>query len=157
MRKEKNILELLKIEAMLGIKKGDGGPFSAIVVRNGEIIAKAHNLVISKKNPILHAEIVATMKASKKLKRFDLSDCEIFSSCEPCPMCFSALHWARFKKVYFVLTRKDAAKIGFDDNLIYEILAGKKKPAFKFEKVKDDVEMGEVFLEWKGRKNRVRY
>lgn len=139
------------------MRNGEGGPFSAIVVRNGVIIAKAHNLVISKKNPILHAEIVATMKASKKLKRFDLSDCEVYCSCEPCPMCFSALHWARYKKVYFVLTREDAAKIGFDDKKLYEILAGKRKASFKPEKISDIAEMKEVFSEWEGKKDRVEY
>ncbi|MDX9970772.1 MAG: nucleoside deaminase [Candidatus Gracilibacteria bacterium] len=153
----KNILEVLKKEALLGIRKGDGGPFSAVVVKDGKMIAKGHNMVVSKNNPILHAEIVATMKASKKLKRFDLRDCEIYSSCEPCPMCFSALHWARYKKVYFVLTRKDASKIGFDDNFIYEVLAGKKKPVFKLEKLADTVLMKDVFSKWKGKMDKIKY
>ncbi len=153
----KNILKILKEEAFKGMKKGDGGPFSAVVVKDGEIIAKGHNMVIGKNNPVLHAEIVATMRASKKLKRFDLSDCEIYSSCEPCPMCFSALHWARYKKVYFVLTKVQAEKIGFDDKKIYEILGNKEKPDFEYIQLDDTENVVDVFNEWEEKEDRVDY
>jgi guanine deaminase len=112
-------------EGRKGMRNNEGGPFGAVIVRNGKIIAKGHNLVIKTNDPTAHAEIVALRRASAKLKRFDLSDCEIYSSCEPCPMCFSAIHWAKMKKLYFGCTRDDAAKIGFDDKFIYDVIQGK--------------------------------
>lgn len=112
-------------EARKGMKNNEGGPFGAAVVRNGKIIAKGRNLVIKTNDPTAHAEIIAIRRATAKLKRFDLSDCEIYSSCEPCPMCFSAIHWAKIRKLYFGCTRNDAAKIGFDDKFIYDVIQGK--------------------------------
>lgn len=114
-------------ESLQGILKKEGRPFGAVIVRNKIIIARGHNLVISSNDPTAHAEIVAIRKASEKLKMFNLSDCELYTTCEPCPMCFSAIHWAKIRKVYFGCTRKDAAKIGFDDKILYDILIGKKK------------------------------
>lgn len=111
-------------EAFDGLEHKDGGPFGAVVVRNGEIISRGHNLVVSTNDPTAHAEIVAIRRAASKLGRFDLSDCEIYSSCEPCPMCFSAIHWARIPVLYYGATREDAASIGFDDELLYKILNG---------------------------------
>jgi tRNA(Arg) A34 adenosine deaminase TadA len=101
------------------IKKG-GGPFGAIVVKNGCIIATGTNGVTSKNDPTAHAEIVAIRKAAKKLHTFDLSGCEIYSSCEPCPMCLSAIYWAHIDKVYYGNTKEDAKEIGFDDSFIYD-------------------------------------
>ncbi len=124
-------------EAIKGVKKGQGGPFGAIIVKNDKIIARAHNTVVSGTDPTAHAEINVIRKASKKLKTFNLSDCELYSSCEPCPMCFSAIYWARIKKVYYVATRNDAAKAGFDDANFYEMLSGKKKSTTKMIKVND--------------------
>ena len=120
-------MKLAKKQADLGSKKQDGGPFGAVIVQNNKIIAQAHNSVLKTNDPTAHAEINAIRMACKKLKRFDLSDCEIYSSCEPCPMCFSAIHWAKMKKLYFGCTRKDAEKIGFDDKFIWDILQGKSK------------------------------
>jgi guanine deaminase len=114
-------------EALKGLRKGDGGPFGAVVVHHGKIIAVGHNTVIQTNDPTCHAEINALREASKKLKRFDLSDCEIYSSCEPCPMCFSAIHWAKMKTLYFGCTKRDAEKIGFDDKFIYDAIRGKAK------------------------------
>lgn len=102
-------------EATKGMRKGEGGPFGAIIVKNGKIIACAHNTVLKSKDPTAHAEVNAIRKASKKLKRFDLSDCEIYTSCEPCPMCFSAIHWARIPKIYYAATISDAKKAGFNE------------------------------------------
>ena len=96
-----------------------GGPFGAIVVRKGRIVGRGWNQVTSANDPTAHAEIVALRSACKKLKRFHLDDCELYTSCEPCPMCLSALYWARVQRVYYANTRKDAAKIQFDDALIY--------------------------------------
>jgi tRNA(Arg) A34 adenosine deaminase TadA len=102
------------------MRAGKGGPFGAVVTRNGKIIATGHNQVTSANDPTAHAEIVAIREACKKLKSFQLDECELYTSCEPCPMCLSAIYWARIQRVYFGNTRKDAARIGFDDNLIYQ-------------------------------------
>jgi guanine deaminase len=113
-------------EAFIGISQKDGGPFGAVIVKDGEIIARGHNKVVSTHDPTAHAEIVAIREAASLLKRFDLSDCELITTCEPCPMCYSAIHWARIGRVVYGATRKDAAEIGFDDNLLYEFLSGKR-------------------------------
>lgn len=86
-------------EAMRGLRHNCGGPFGAVVVKNGKIVARAHNEVVRSNDPTAHAEIVAIRKAASKLKRFDLSACKIYSSCEPCPMCLAAIHWARIRKL----------------------------------------------------------
>ena len=112
-------------EARSGFNRDDGGPFGAIIVKDGVLIAKAHNEVLKTNDPTAHAEILAIRKACAHLKNYDLSDCEIYSTSEPCPMCFSAIHWSRLKKLYFGTTRDDVALIGFDDSLIYDILSGK--------------------------------
>jgi guanine deaminase len=96
-----------------------GGPFGAIVVRSGRIVGRGWNQVTSANDPTAHAEVVAVRAACKKLKRFHLDDCELYTSCEPCPMCLGALYWARIQRVYYANTRKDAAQIQFDDALIY--------------------------------------
>ncbi|MFH0776505.1 MAG: nucleoside deaminase [Patescibacteria group bacterium] len=114
-------------EAEKGLRKKDGGPFGAVIVYKGKVIAKAHNQVLKNSDPTCHAEMQAIRAAAKKLKRFDLSDCEIYSSCEPCPMCLGAIHWAKMRQLYFGATRSDAAKIGFDDKFIYDVILGTAK------------------------------
>lgn len=109
-------------EAFIGMSSNDGGPFGAVIVQNGKIIAKGHNEVLKNHDPTAHAEMVVIRKAARLLNRFDLSDCEIYSSCEPCPMCFAAIHWAKMKKLYYGCTRQDAADIGFDDQYIYDVI-----------------------------------
>jgi guanine deaminase len=122
-----DFLKIAAEEAFIGIKKGEGGPFGAVIVKKGRIIARAHNEVIKQKDPTAHAEIVAIRKAAKNLSSFNLSGCEIYSSCEPCPMCISAIHWAKIGKLFYGATRKDAEKAGFDDKFIYDVLSGKVK------------------------------
>ena len=100
-----------------------GGPFGAVIARNGEIIATGVNRVTANNDPTAHAEVSAIRAAAEKLGRFDLSDCEIFTSCEPCPMCLGALYWARLNKIYFANNKTDAKNIGFDDSFIYDELA----------------------------------
>ena len=100
------------------VKKG-GGPFGCIIVKNGEIVSEGSNKVTLTNDPTAHGEIVAIRAACKKLDNFNLKGCELYSTCEPCPMCLSAIYWARIDKVYYANTRKDAQKIGFDDALIY--------------------------------------
>ena len=109
-------------EAFQGMKADEGGPFGAVVVRNDKIIARAHNEVIRTGDPTAHAEIQAIRKASKILGRFDLSDCEIYSTCEPCPMCLGAVYWARIPRLYYGCSRADAALVGFSDKLIYDAI-----------------------------------
>ncbi|MEA3447471.1 MAG: nucleoside deaminase [Bacteroidota bacterium] len=98
------------------------GPFGAVIVKDGEIIAEASNSVTQTNDPTAHAEINAIRKATEKLKTFDLSGCEIYASCEPCPMCLGAIYWARLDKLYFASGREEAAKSGFDDEFIYKEL-----------------------------------
>ncbi|NEO32671.1 MAG: nucleoside deaminase [Symploca sp. SIO3C6] len=99
-----------------------GGPFGAVIVKDGEIIAKAHNQVTSTNDPTAHAEIVAIRQACKVLQTFQLTGCELYTSCEPCPMCLGAIYWARLDQVYYANTKAEAAQIGFDDQFIYEEL-----------------------------------
>jgi guanine deaminase len=105
---EKNVTEKL------------GGPFGAVVVRNGKIIARSGNKVTATNDPTAHAEVSAIRLACKKLKTYDLQGCIIYTSCEPCPMCLSAIYWSRIDKIYYANTKVDAAEIGFDDNFIYQ-------------------------------------
>ncbi len=109
----------LSLEKM---REGFGGPFGAVVVRNGEIIAQGFNNVLRSNDPTAHAEVEAIRKASQHLGTPELSDCDLYTSCEPCPMCLGAIYWARFRKVYYGNTRQDAARIGFDDAFIYQEL-----------------------------------
>lgn len=110
-------------EALAGSQANDGGPFGAVICRQGQIIARGHNEVVKNNDPTAHAEIVAIRKASAAMGRFDLSDCELYTSCEPCPMCLAAIYWARIPRVYFGCDKQDAANIGFDDEKIYDFLA----------------------------------
>ena len=106
-------------ESITGMRKGVGGPFGAVIAKDGKIISKAHNEVVKTNDPTMHAEINAIRKASKKLKTFDLSGCVLYSSCMPCPMCLAAIKWANIKTVFFGATAKDADAIGFRDEIFY--------------------------------------
>lgn len=107
-------------EAFKGVKSNHGGPFGAVVVKDGKIIAKAHNSVLKSNDPTSHAEMGAIRKASKKLGTFDLSGCEIYSTCMPCPMCLGAIEWANIKTVFYGASSQDADAIGFRDQKFYE-------------------------------------
>lgn len=102
------------------VKSGKGGPFGAVIVKDGKIIARGANEVTSSADPTAHAEVVAIRNACKALGTFQLDGCEIYTSCEPCPMCLGAIYWARPDKMYFANTKKDAADINFDDQFIYD-------------------------------------
>ena len=104
------------------IESGKGGPFGAVVVKDGKIIGRGHNQVTSTNDPTAHAEIVAIRDACKTLQSFQLTGCELYTSCEPCPMCLGAIYWARPDRVYYANTQADAADIGFDDQFIYDEL-----------------------------------
>ncbi|MBZ9606765.1 nucleoside deaminase [Clostridium estertheticum] len=144
-------------EALAGMENNDGGPFGAVIVRNGEIISSAHNQVIKTNDPTAHAEVTAIRKASSTLGKFDLSDCVIYSSCEPCPMCFAAIHWAKIKTLYYGSTRQDAANIDFDDQYIYDVINGTAK-ILQVEVLQIDREESlEAFKKWKIKTDRVQY
>ena len=100
-----------------------GGPFGAVIVRKGKVVGRGWNQVTSTNDPTAHAEVTAIRDACRRLKTFALDDCELYTSCEPCPMCLAAIYWARLRRVYYGNTRKDAAKIDFDDDLIYREVA----------------------------------
>ena len=109
--------------SMQMMRRGKGGPFGAVVVKGNKIVGRGSNQVTSGNDPTAHAEIVAIRDACKRLKTFCLDDCDLYTSCEPCPMCLSAIYWARIRSVYYGNTRKDAAKIAFDDDEIYREVA----------------------------------
>jgi guanine deaminase len=144
-------------EAFRGMNRNEGGPFGAVIVQKGRVLAKAHNRVISSHDPTAHAEILAIRKAAKKLGRFNLSDCVIYSTCEPCPMCLSAIHWAKMKKLYFGCSRKDAARIGFDDDFIYQVIKGTaaKKQVVRIQMNREDCLR--LMGLWQKKPDRVRY
>lgn len=116
--------EIFMQEAILlserGAKNNEGGPFGCVVVKNDQIIARGNNKVTSTNDPTAHAEIIAIREACKRLETFQLDGCEIYTSCEPCPMCLGAIYWARPDIIYYANTRKDAFDIGFDDSFIYD-------------------------------------
>ena len=149
-------MEISKDIALKGAKKGEGGPFGAIVVdKYGKIISRANNMVLKNNDPTAHAEIVAIRKACKKLKSYDLEGCILYTSCEPCPMCLSAIIWSNIKEIYYGANREDAARIGFRDNDIYEYLKEKKPNMVKLKQV-DREECIKIFNIY-NKKNKIIY
>jgi guanine deaminase len=155
-RSARKMMKKAVAQAFLGLRKNHGGPFGAVIARNGEVISKGHNLVLKSHDPTAHAEIVTIRRAAAKLKKFDLSDCEIYSTCEPCPMCLAAIYWAGIRRVHYGCTRKDAEKIGFRDKRLYDLIKKRKSPAV--EKIKlERRECLKPFQEWARKKDRVIY
>lgn len=118
-REEKFMREAILL-SKTGMENNEGGPFGCVIVKGDEIIGRGNNKVLCNNDPTAHAEIMAIRDACKNLGTFQLEDCEIYTSCEPCPMCLGALYWARPKIIYYANTREDAANIDFDDSMIYE-------------------------------------
>lgn len=145
-----NFMSIALQEAKLGVKKKHGGPFGAVIVCNNKIVARAHNTVLKDNDPTAHAEINVIRRASKKLKTFDLGNCELYVNCEPCPMCLSAIYWARIKKIFFVCSNSDIKKIGFDDKKIYNSFLNNKPLVKKV--VLNDTNCKEFVLSYKGKK-----
>lgn len=137
-------------EAFKGVEQSHGGPFGAVVVKSGKIISKAHNQVLKNSDPTAHAEINAIKKASKKLNTFDLSGCEIYTTCMPCPMCLGAIKWANIKTVYYGASSKDADAIGFRDLEFYE------KEALEFKNI-ERAECLKPFVAWSAKEDRILY
>jgi tRNA(Arg) A34 adenosine deaminase TadA len=139
-----------------GLRCG-GGPFGAIIVRDGSIISEAHNTVTIGNDPTAHAEVNAIRQAAAKLGKFDLSDCEIYSSCEPCPMCLSAIYWARIPKIFYGNTYHDASEIGFSDKHIYQqLLLKREERTLEYLQICHS-EALEVFREWVEKPDKVHY
>jgi guanine deaminase len=118
--REKRFMQIAVDLSRQGMENGEGGPFGAIVVRGEEIVGRGWNQVLSHNEPTAHAEVMAIRDACMRLGTFQLHDCEIYTSCEPCPMCLGAIYWARPQRVYFANTKEDAAAIDFDDSFIYQ-------------------------------------
>ena len=151
--------ELMREAIRLSIENvaAGGGPFGAVIARGGEIIATGVNRVTASNDPTAHAEVSAIRAAAQRLGTFNLADCEIFTSCEPCPMCLGAIYWARLKKVYYANTKADAKSAGFDDSFIYDELAlpqdKRKLPAeamLRNEAIK-------AFEAWQGKEDKTEY
>ena len=137
--------------------KSGGGPFGAVIVKDGEIIAEASNGVTKNNDPTAHAEINTIRKAAATLQNFDLSGCEIYSSCEPCPMCLGAIYWAGLDRLYFANTKEDAAKIQFDDQFIYEEI---EKPFSERRLITKQImrkEAIKAFEDWDEMEGKIRY
>ena len=134
-----------------------GGPFGAVIVKDGKIVATGCNRVTCNNDPTAHAEVIAIRNACKKTGNFNLDGCEIYSSCEPCPMCLSAIYWARISKLYYGNTKKDAAKIGFDDSFIYDEL--EKIPAERTIPASQHLHKEAVvaFENWEKKEDKVEY
>ena len=139
------------------MREGAGGPFGAVIVKNGKVIAEGWNRVTSTNDPTAHAEVTAIRDACKALGTFSLEGCDIYTSCEPCPMCLSAIYWARLDRIYFANTRQDAAAIGFDDEFLYrevpKPVETRSIPTVKFA----IPEAAAVFAEWQAKPDKVRY
>ena len=135
------------------VKNNLGGPFGCVIVRNGGIIASGVNSVVRDTDPTAHAEMNAVREACQRLQRIDLSDCEVYSSCEPCPMCFSALKWARVEKIFYSNTSKDAAGIDFSDDDIYNQIIEERQGCRRIENPRAP----EAFRLWKTSSDKVHY
>jgi tRNA(Arg) A34 adenosine deaminase TadA len=136
---------------------GDGGPFGAVIVRDGEIIAEGWNQVTSTNDPTAHAEVVAIRSACAKLGTFNLPDCDIYASCEPCPMCLGTVYWARLRRLYYASTRVEAAAAGFDDDFIYREIplepAARSIPGIRLVTPESPL----PFKEWAAKPDKVEY
>ena len=148
---------LRAIELSMISLKEDGGPFGCVIVKNNEIISEGFNEVTNKNDPTAHAEIVAIRNACNKLNTFNLKDTQMFTSCEPCPMCLSAIYWSHIDKIYYGNNRKDAAKIGFDDSYIYDELSiDLNKRKIPLEQI-NEKEAIKAFEEWEAKTDKTVY
>ena len=134
-----------------------GGPFGAVIVKDGAIVSEASNSVTLDHDPTAHAEVNAIRKATQKLGTFDLEGCEIYTSCEPCPMCLGAIYWAHLDRIYYANDRKDAARIGFDDDFIYKEIALKPQERHKQMEVLLSEEAKEAFRMWEADGDKAEY
>lgn len=143
--------------ARQNIDTGDGGPFGAVIVRDGQVVGRGRNGVTSSLDPTAHAEIVAIRDACANLKTFHLEDCDIYTSCEPCPMCLGAIYWARLRAIYYAANRQDAARVNFSDEFIYEQIG--VDPRFRVIPARhvEHPAALEVFRLWQDKEDRIDY
>ncbi len=144
----------LSLEKM---RAGEGGPFGAVVVREGRVIGRGWNRVLGLNDPTAHAEIVAVREACQALRNFSLEGCELYTSCEPCPMCLSAIYWARIGRLYYGNTRRDAKRIAFDDDWIYREVALPMRQRQLIMRPLLRREAQAAFLEWKLKPDKIPY
>ena len=151
--------QLLRRAIALSIESvnSGGGPFGAVIARNGEIVAEGSNNVTLHHDPTAHAEVSAIREACRKLETFDLSGCDIYTSCEPCPMCLGAIYWAHIDKIYYANDRRDAADIGFDDDFIYQEIALKPTERTKPSEILLREEAIEAFKQWEAKADKTEY
>ncbi|MCC7153856.1 MAG: nucleoside deaminase [Bryobacterales bacterium] len=143
--------------AVENVRSGRGGPFGAVIIADGAIVAEGVNQVTSTNDPTAHAEVVAIRAACRKLGRFDLRGCQIYASCEPCPMCLAAIYWARIDQLYFGATHKDAAAAGFDDSYIYkQVPLSPRERALPTERMLEE-EAQSPFEEWRRSTTKIPY
>jgi guanine deaminase len=144
-------------EAEAGMRDGRGGPFGCVIVHRGEVIARGNNRVTSTNDPTAHAEITAIREACSRTKKYSLEDCELYTSCEPCPMCLAAAYWARIPQLFYGNTRADAAAIGFDDDFIYQQiqLPLEKRTLFMRPLLRDEAQA--AFREWQAKPDKIAY
>ena len=140
-----------------GMESNDGGPFGAVVVKDGKIIAEGNNRVTSSNDPTAHAEVVAIRNACTALDTFQLDGCIIYTSCEPCPMCLGAIYWARPDKMFYACTKEDAARIGFDDDFIYKEINLKIEDRTIPTVQIMNAEANEVFKSWETKEDKTEY
>ncbi|WP_455061437.1 nucleoside deaminase [Prevotella sp.] len=145
------------IELSIESVRNGGGPFGAVIAREGEIIAEGSNGVTIYNDPTAHAEVTAIRKACEKLGTFELKGCEIYTSCEPCPMCLGAIYWAHLDKIYYANDRKDAADIGFDDDFIYQEIEVKPQYRKKPSEILMREEGLEAFRIWNKKTDKIEY
>ncbi|GAA3514674.1 guanine deaminase [Aquimarina addita] len=154
--KEKFMKEAVNA-ALKGMNTNEGGPFGCVIVKDGKIIGRGNNKVTSTNDPTAHAEVTAIRDACKKLGSFQLEGCEIYTSCEPCPMCLGAIYWARPDKVFYGSTQQDAANIGFDDEFIYkEIPLPYSERSIPFEQLGHKIAL-EPFIAWTKKEDKKEY
>ncbi len=155
--KDKEFLQLAIDLAIKNLKSGNGGPFGAVIVKDGELLATGVNSVTTSNDPTMHAEVAAIRNACSKLNNFQLDGCTIYSSCEPCPMCLGAIYWARPERLVFAASKDDAAEVGFDDSFIYkEIVLDYSLRSITTQQMLNE-EGKQPFDEWKKFENRVDY
>ncbi|MGG9972352.1 nucleoside deaminase [Ferruginibacter sp. SUN002] len=155
-REEKFMQEAIQL-SLNGVVNNEGGPFGCVIVKGDEIVGRGNNKVTSSNDPTAHAEVTAIRDACKNLGTFQLEDCEVYTSCEPCPMCLGAIYWARPKIVYYANNRQDAADIGFDDSMIYD-----EMKAEMHERKIPIIALGrdkalKVFEEWQNKPDKTEY
>lgn len=157
MTREENFMQEAIALSQNGIQQNEGGPFGCVIVKDDVIVGRGNNKVTSTNDPTAHAEVVAIRDACKNLGTFQLDGCEVYTSCEPCPMCLGAIYWARPKVIYFANNRQDAADIGFDDSMIYDEMAAeicdRKIPIIMLGRA----DALKVFHNWKNKTDKTAY